>query len=69
MTWENDHQRNRIAYISYAALGILQVVSLVRYAGEVNWSTTGSWIYLIFVISIIPTGLYGWKTSRQIKND
>ena len=67
MTWENDHQRNRIAYISYAALGILQVVSLMRYAGEVNWSTTGSWIYLIFVISIIPTGLYGWKASRQTK--
>jgi hypothetical protein len=69
MTWENDHQRNRIAYISYATLGILQAASLVRYAGEVNWSTTGSWIYLIFVISIIPTGLYGWKASRQIKID
>ena len=69
MTWENDHQRNRIAYISYAALGILQAVSLVRYVGEVNWSTAGSWIYLLFVISIIPTGLYGWKASRQIKID
>jgi len=69
MTWENDHRRNRIAYISYAMLGIFQVVSLVRYAGEVSWSTAGSWIYLLFVISIIPMGLYGWKTSRQIKND
>ena len=69
MTWENDHQRNRIAYISYAVLGILQAASLVRYVGEVNWSTAGSWIYLILVISIILTGLYGWKASRQIKND
>jgi hypothetical protein len=69
MTWENDHKRNRIAYISYAVLGILQAASLVRYAGEVNWSTTGSWIYLIFVISIISTGLYGWKASRKIKID
>jgi hypothetical protein len=69
MMWENDHQRNRIGYISYAALGILQAVSLVRYAGEVNWSTTSSWIYLIFVISIIPTGLYGWKASRHTKTD
>ena len=69
MTWENDHRRNRIAYISYAMLGIFQVVSLVRYAGEVNWSMAGSWIYLLFVISIIPVGLYGWKASRQIKND
>jgi hypothetical protein len=68
MTWENDHQRNRIAYISYALLGILQAASLVRYAGEVNWATAGSWIYLLFVISIIPTGLYGWKESRQIKS-
>jgi len=65
MTWENDHQRNRIAYISYAVLGILQAASLVRYAGEYNWSTASSWIYLFIVISIIPTGLYGWKMSRQ----
>jgi hypothetical protein len=67
MTWENDHWRNRIAYVSYALLGLLQAVSLVRYAGDLNWSTAGSWIYLIFVISIIPTGLFGWKASRQIK--
>jgi len=69
MTWENDHQRNRIAYISYALLGILQALSLLRYAGEVNWSMAGSWIYLVFVISIIPIGLYGWKESRKIKID
>ena len=69
MTWENDHQRNRIAYISYAVLGILQAASLMRYVGEVNLSTAGSWIYLILVISIILTGLYGWKASSQIKND
>jgi hypothetical protein len=69
MTWENDHQRNRIAYISYFALGILQIVSLVRYAGEVNLSMPSSWIYLLFIVSIIPTGLYGWKSSRQIKTD
>jgi uncharacterized membrane protein SirB2 len=69
MTWENDHQRNRIAYISYGTLGILQAASLVRYSGEVNWSTASSWIYLLLVISIILTGLYGWKASRQIKID
>ncbi len=69
MTWENDHVRNRIGYISYAVLGILQAVSLVRYAGEVNWSMAGSWVYLLFVISIIPIGLYGWKTSRQTKTN
>jgi hypothetical protein len=65
MTWENDHQRNRIAYIFYATVGILQAASLVRYVGEVTWSTAGSWIYLLLVISIISLGLYGWKVSRQ----
>ena len=69
MTWENDHGRNRIAYISYAMLGILQIISLARYLGEVNWSAAGSWIHLFFVISIILTGLYGWKASRQTKID
>jgi hypothetical protein len=69
MTWENDHQRNRIAYLSYATLGILQAATLVRYPGEFNFSTASGWIYLLIVISIIPTGLYGWKASRQIKMD
>ena len=69
MTWENDHQRNKIAYISYTALGVLQALSLVRYSGEVGWSTEGSWVYLIFVVSIIATGLLGWKASRQVKID
>ena len=69
MTWENDHRRNRIAYISYATLGVFELVSLVRYVGEVNWSTVGSWIYLLFVISIISLGLYGWRASKQTKND
>jgi hypothetical protein len=69
MTWENDHQRNRIAYISYTLLGIFQAIALVRYVGEVNWSMAGSWVYLVFVISIIPIGLYGWKESRKIKID
>jgi len=69
MTWENDHQRNRIAYASYAVLGILQAVSLVRYIEEVSWSTASSWVYLLFVISIIAMGLFGWKVSRQTKID
>jgi len=68
MTWENDHRRNRIAYVSYAFLGLLQVGSLVRYAGEFNWSTTVSWIYLLFIISLIPTGFLGWKASREIND-
>lgn len=68
MTWENDHRRNRIAYVSYALLGLLQVTSLIRYAGDVNWSAAGSWFYLLFIISIIPTGLVGWKASRQLTN-
>jgi hypothetical protein len=50
-------------------LGILQAVTLVRYVGEVNWSTAGSWIYLLIVISIILIGFYGWKKSRQTKID
>jgi hypothetical protein len=35
--------------------------------GEVDWTMVGSWIYLLFVISIIAMGLYGWNASRQMK--
>ena len=67
MRWENNNQNNKIAYISYVVLGAFQIISLLRYIGEVNWSIAGSWIYLLLVISLIPTGLYGWKKTKQTR--
>lgn len=61
--WENDWSRVAIAFISYVALGALQVLALVRYASQVQWGNLGSWLYTAFVISIVTIGIACWRTA------
>jgi hypothetical protein len=31
----------------------------------VDWSGAGGWIYLLFVLSVLSVGLYGWLEARR----
>lgn len=72
--WENDFRRVRAAMIALSLLGILHVVSLVRFAtalhpktGEpvLDWSDPRTVVYLVFVISLGLIGVYGWVAYRR----
>ena len=66
MCWENDFGRVYAGMAGYAALGALQLLALARYgAGTVDWSGAGGWIYLLFVLSVLTVGLYGWLEARR----
>ena len=66
MCWENDFGRVYAAMTGYAVLGALQLLALARYAaGTVDWSGTSIWAYLVFVISVLGIGLYGWLEARR----
>jgi hypothetical protein len=66
MCWENDFGRVYAGMAGYAALGALQLLALARYGGAtVNWSGVGGWIYLLFVLSVLSVGLYGWLVARR----
>jgi hypothetical protein len=62
--WENDAHRVRVAFISYAALGVLQLVALVRYRDVVSFAEPKPWLYVLFLISLLVVGLYGWLALR-----
>jgi hypothetical protein len=62
--WENDMKRLRAAYASYTTLGVLQLVAVARYSGDLDWSSPRAWLYLVFLLSILLSGLIAWIRSK-----
>ncbi|MEO8084698.1 MAG: hypothetical protein ABI780_12820, partial [Ardenticatenales bacterium] len=49
----NDLRRVRGPIMAYLALGVLQLVAVARYAGEVDWASAGMWVYTAFLVSVV----------------
>ena len=64
---ENDWGRLRPAMASYALFGILQLINLMRFsdADGLDWSQMKTWLYVIFLISILGIGCFGTWRSQQ----
>ena len=56
---ENDFSRIRPLGGGYTAFAILELAALARYSGDVYWGPA-AWVYLGFLVSILPVGLFGW---------
>ena len=63
---ENDFLRIRPLAGGYIAFAILQFIAIVRYSGNVNWSGPAAWVYIAFLASVLPVGLFGWFGHRAI---
>jgi hypothetical protein len=63
--WENDWLRNFAASVSSIALGVLELAALARFSGSVDWGKTNTWIYSLFVSSILAMGVYGLWSARR----
>lgn len=62
--WENDWRRINGSIIAFALLGVLQFIALARYAGQMDWSRPGAWLYLCFITSVLlvgSVGVYLWR--------
>lgn len=57
---ENDFFRIRPLGGGYTTFAILELAAIARYAGDVNWNMPAAWVYLAFLLSILPVGLFGW---------
>ena len=40
--------------------GLAAVIAMLRYAGEVDWSSAYAWLYLLSMIALALTGAVGW---------
>jgi hypothetical protein len=63
--WENDWARVHVATVSYTVFSVFELIALVRYPSQVNWSSPAAWFYVIFLISVLIVGLYGWRESAR----
>jgi hypothetical protein len=67
MIAENDLDRVKPSTVSYIALGVLQLIALARYPGDLNWSTPGAWLYLFFLLGIVLVGgLLAARTLQRV---
>ena len=57
--WENDLDRVRIALVSFALYGALQLVAIVRYPETINWSSPQAWLYAAFPVILLVSGGVG----------
>ncbi len=71
--WENDLVRLSGAFGSYIAMGVLELVALLRFAGAdhpvtgdpvLDWAAARTWIYLVFVVGVGVAGLWGRLAGR-----
>ncbi|MBT3339081.1 MAG: hypothetical protein HN855_02835 [Anaerolineae bacterium] len=65
-SWENDWTRLYPMMVGYATYGALQSINLLRYPEVLDWTRFSTVLYIIFVISVFLTGVYGAWKSRQI---
>ena len=61
---ENDLSRITPLAGGYVVFAVLELVALGRYAGTVNWTAPAAWIYLAFLLSILPVGLAALPIRR-----
>ena len=54
--WENDLDRVRIAFVSFAVYGALQLVAIARYPDTINWTTPQAWLFAGFPLVLLVSG-------------
>ena len=65
MAWESDWRRVLPVSAMFAVFGALELVVLLRFLGDVDWSVARAWIYLLFLLSMLAVGLYGLYAARE----
>ncbi len=56
---ENDRRSAAGAAQSYAFLGIFQLLAVVRFAADIDWSHALAWPYVAFMAVVALTGIWG----------
>jgi hypothetical protein len=67
---EDDLQRLRPAAATYTVLALLQSVAVVRYHGDMIWTSISSWVYvlsllLVFLVGVVGVTLGSPSSSRE----
>lgn len=67
--YENDFGRLRVAMISYTVFALLELLVLLRYWTSVDWTGIQSWLYVVFLASVLVVGVSGWRAPVSQRNN
>jgi hypothetical protein len=56
---ENDLARARGELAGLVTFGVLQLLALLRFAGSVDWGKALTWVYVLFLLSVIAANALG----------
>ncbi len=62
--WENDLLRIRPLGGGFAVIALLEIVAMLRYPQNLDWSLPQTWVYLIFTLTVFVVGFYVLLRSR-----
>jgi hypothetical protein len=62
---ENDRQGIANSVESYAFLGALQLLAVLRFASDLDWSHPLAWPYVVFWVVVLVTGVWGAVIARR----
>jgi hypothetical protein len=58
-----DLERLRTAAIAYTVFGVLVLVAVLRYVGDVAWEKPQAWVFLVLALAVVATGGTGWRIA------
>ena len=61
--FERDLERLEISAVAYTLFGLLELAALARYADSVRWGSAAATVYLVLLVTVVPTGAAGLWTS------
>ena len=65
IAWEADWRRIRAATSGAGALGVLQLIALLRYRNDPDWTAPQTWVYLVVLVGFVAFGVWGWRVDRN----
>ncbi len=66
MAWENSATRVYASLLSMITFVVLQAIALLRFPGDILWGTVQTWVYLIFLASLLLVGIAGVLQARGV---
>jgi len=64
---ERDLERLEISAVAYMVFGVLELLALARYEDSVRWGSAAATVYLVLLVTVVPTGAYGLWTSVRAR--
>jgi hypothetical protein len=62
--WEADWERIRAGMLGYAAIAVLQLIAIARFADTPDWDDPSAWVLVLLLGAMLATGIFAVAVAR-----